>query len=203
MRSRLGARRRDARFALALRGLPLAVARFQWRARRLALSLGDDFSLASATRPAKLAALLEAGRGTRIVAELGTATGWTTASLALADPQRQVMSFDPVVQAARERYLALAGSAARARIHLRQAAGETGPEAGTPPVELLYIDSSHSREGTVREWQVWAPALAASAVVVFDDYDHPDFPGVREAVFELGLAGVEHSGLFICRRTRA
>jgi predicted O-methyltransferase YrrM len=203
VRSRLGAWRRDVRFALGLRVLPLPVARFQWRARRLALELSDEFSLASATRPAKLAALLAAGAEARVVAELGTATGWTTASLALADPHRQVVSLDPVVQAARERYLALAGATAQARIRLRQAPGEAGPEAGSSPVELLYIDSSHSREGTLREWQAWGPALAPGAVVVFDDYDHPAFPGVRQAVAELGLSGVERAGLFIVRTSRA
>ena len=202
MRSRLGDWRREARFALALRVLPLAVARFQWRARRLALSLGDEFSLASATRPAKLAALLEAGRGAQVAVELGTATAWTTASLALADPQRQIISFDPVAQANRARYLALAG-AAQARIRLVQAPGEAGPEPGSPRIELLYVDSSHTREGTLREWQVWAPALAPGAVVVFDDYDHPEFPGVRQAVEEVDLSGVERAGLFVVRTSLA
>lgn len=202
MRSRLGAWRREARFAYALRLLPPPVARFQWRARRLALALGDQFSLVSATRPPKLAALLAAGRDAQTVVELGTATGWSTASLALADPRRQVVSLDPVVHETRERYLALAGPAIQARIHLRQASGEAGPEPGSSPVELLYIDSSHTREGTLTEWQAWSPALAPNAVVVFDDYDHPEFPGVRQAVAELGLSGVERAGLFVLRASR-
>jgi predicted O-methyltransferase YrrM len=203
VRSTLVGWRREAGFALGLRVLPAAVAAFQWRARRLALSLGDEFSLASATRPAKLAALLEAGRGARIAVELGTATGWTTASLALADPSRQVISFDPVAQLNRERYLTLAGAAAQARIRLVQAPGEAGPEPDSAAVELLYVDSSHTREGTLREWHAWAPALAPDAVIVFDDYDHPDFPGVRQAVEEVGLSGAERAGLFVARTSRA
>jgi hypothetical protein len=34
-------------------------------------------------------------------------------------------------------------------------------------------------------------------VVVFHDYSHPDYPGIREAVVELGLAGSEPDGVFV------
>jgi hypothetical protein len=67
------------------------------------------------------------------------------------------------------------------------------------PVDLLYIDSSHEREGTIRELEAWAPVLRESSVVVFDDYSHPEFPGVREAIEELRLEGEERNGLFIHR----
>jgi hypothetical protein len=42
--------------------------------------------------------------------------------------------------------------------------------------------------------------LAADAVVVFDDYGHPDFPGVEQAVQDLGLHGQKTGFLFIHRR---
>jgi hypothetical protein len=38
-------------------------------------------------------------------------------------------------------------------------------------------------------------------VIVFDDYDHPDYPGVREAVAELGLDGVQRAHLFVAAAT--
>ena len=34
-------------------------------------------------------------------------------------------------------------------------------------------------------------------MIVFDDYTHPDFPGVREAVTELGLQGEQRGTLFV------
>ena len=39
--------------------------------------------------------------------------------------------------------------------------------------------------------------LAPGAAIVFDDYGHPDYPGVREAVQELGLDGRLVGTLFV------
>jgi predicted O-methyltransferase YrrM len=132
------------------------------------------------------------------VVELGTGTAWTAISLALADPERRVTTFDPIVRPERERYLRLVGPRARARIELVDAPGERGPAAGQR-VDLLFVDSSHEREDTIREYQAWRPALAAGALVMFDDYDHPDYPGVREAVAALELPGEQQGTLFVHR----
>ena len=35
--------------------------------------------------------------------------------------------------------------------------------------------------------------------MVFDDYGNTDYPGVRDAVRELGLAGEERGSLFVYR----
>ena len=59
---------------------------------------GDAFALQAASRPSDVRALLRLARGRRTVVELGTATGWTTASLVAADKARTVTSYDPVVQ---------------------------------------------------------------------------------------------------------
>jgi hypothetical protein len=32
---------------------------------------------------------------------------------------------------------------------------------------------------------------------VFDDFAHPDFPGVRDAVLQLKLEGEQREGLFV------
>jgi predicted O-methyltransferase YrrM len=177
------------------------VAWFQARARRAARAAGDEFSLVSATRPEDLARLLRLARGRREVVELGTGTAWTTISLALADDRRRVTGYDPIVRPERERYLGLAGPRARERIELVDQPGEQGPagrlSVGGPAVDLLFVDSSHEREATVREVTAWRPALAPGALVVLDDYDHPDFPGVREAVAQLGLHGEQAGTLFV------
>src|ERR1700691_5676695 len=86
----------DLRYLVKLRAVPLRVAWFEWRARRLASSTGDQFSLVSATRPDDLAVLLKLAQNRRRVVELGTGTGWTAIALALADAEREVITYVPI-----------------------------------------------------------------------------------------------------------
>jgi predicted O-methyltransferase YrrM len=181
----------------SLRVLPPRVAVFQWRAWRLAGRLDDQFGRVSATRPRKLAVLLEAAEGRRRVVELGTAQAWTAISLALADPHRRVVTYEAIERAGPGRYLELVPTAVRDRVTLVHGSSLDGP--WDDQVELLYIDTTHSREDTIRELGTWRPALADSAVIVLDDYANPVFPGVWDAVRELRLHGVECEGLFIHR----
>ncbi len=192
------AARQDAVFVLQLRALPWRVAAVQLRARARARRIGDVFSLTSATRPRNLALLLALARGCRYVVELGTGTAWTTIAFVVDDPLRQVTSFDVVVRPEREQYLALVSPEARSRIELVDAAGVTGPTS-QQLVDLLYVDSSHEREQTVAELRAWTPVLKSGAVVVLDDYAHPLYPGVREAVEELQLCGTQHGSVFVHR----
>jgi predicted O-methyltransferase YrrM len=197
-RARIVQLRHDLEWIWALRGLPVAVVGFQWRARRLARRSGDGFSLESATRPDKLRTILELARGAGRVAELGTATGWTAITLALADPARRVVTFDVVARPV-EAYLALVGPDVGARIEFVVAAGSAGPP-DPGPYDLLYVDSSHELEQTVAEVRAWQPHLRPGASLVLDDYAHPDYPGVRAAVGRLELSGEHRGGLFIHRR---
>lgn len=185
-----------ARETWALRRLGWRVGRFRWRAQRLAARLDDDWALEAATNAQDLATLLRLARGRRRVAELGTATGWTAMSLALADPGLRVASFDPVVHAHRDRYLGLVAPSVRRRIEFVPAPGSRAA-AGSGPVEMLFIDSTHEREGTLAEFRAWRERLEPGAVVAFHDYGHPEFPGVAQAVAELGLDGEVHGGLFV------
>ena len=187
----------EARFTVdALRRLPWPVALFVIRARSLARRQGDRFSLDSALRPAKLEVLLAAAEGKTTVVELGTGTAWATAALAIADPQRVIESWDPIVRPQREAYLALAGNSVRERISLVEGFGAEGPREAAG-VELLFVDSSHEREPTIAEVRAWRPALAPGALIVFDDYGHHLYPGVAEAVAELGAEGEEVASLFL------
>ncbi len=189
--------RAEIRFAAeAVRRLPWPVARFVVRARSLARRDQDVFSLESALRPAKLEVLLQAAAGRRTVVELGTGTAWATIALAIADPRRTIESWDPVAREQRERYLDLAGDDVRRRITFVEGPGERGPGTARA-VDLLFIDSSHEREPTLAEVAAWRPALAPGALVVFDDHGHPDYPGVAEAVADLGAEGEERASLYI------
>ena len=171
---------------------------FLWRARRLARRAGHDWGLQAATRPGDVAELLRLAAGRRRVVELGTGPGWTAIALALDDPRRRVVTYDPVEHEHRDAYLGLA-PAARDRIEWVTAEGAAGASTSSELVDLLFIDSTHEREPTLAEFRAWRPRLAPGAVVAFHDYGHPDFPGVDEAVVALGLEGARRGGMFVWR----
>ncbi len=183
-----------------LRGLRPRVLWFHWRARRLAWRTNDLFSVTSVTRPADMRVLLELTRGCSRVVELGTATAWTAITLALDDRRRRVATYDVLEREEAKRYLELVGPDVKERIERVVAPGSTGPR-DQQSVDLLYIDSSHVREQTIAEVRAWRPYLRPGARVLFDDYAHPDYPGVREAIEELGLEGEQRGELFIHRHS--
>jgi predicted O-methyltransferase YrrM len=185
----------------ALRGLPVEVRRFRRRAVVLALRRRDFRSLRTTTPPRDLAILVALGHGRQHVAELGTGAGWTTAALALAQPGRRVVSYDPVVREHRDEYLNLLPEHVRDRIELVAARGADGA-ASAEPVDLLFIDGGHRRETAIADFRAWRPRLRLGGVVGFHDY-RPLFmsnrihTGVAEAVAELGLEGETRGSLFI------
>jgi predicted O-methyltransferase YrrM len=146
--------------------------------------------------------LLELARGRSRIVELGTATGWTAITLALGDPDCRVETYDVFERTEPHRYLVLVGPDVKKRIEFVLAPGSTGPR-DRGPVDLLYIDSSHAREQTIAEVRAWQPHLRLGAPVLFDDYSHTDYPGVREAIEELGLEGEQRGNLFVHRHTGA
>lgn len=81
----------------------------------------------------------------------------------------------------------------------------TGTFWAGPPVGLLFIDGDHSKEGATRDVVSWAPQMAPGGIIAADDYDHPDWPGVAEALHELVAQGflepleIVHSRLAVTR----
>lgn len=71
------------------------------------------------------------------------------------------------------------------------AAGWADDGDGEPgkPVGLLFVDGDHTKEGAKRDIVSWAPHLVPCARIAVDDYGHPDWPGVGEAVDELVAEG--------------
>jgi predicted O-methyltransferase YrrM len=135
-----------------------------------------------------------------MVVELGTATAWTAITLALDDRRRRIVTYDVLEHEEAIRYLELVAPEVKEQIELVVAPGSTGPR-DQQSVDLLYIDSSHMREQTIAEVQAWRPHLRPGALVLFDDYAHPDYPGVREAIEELGLEGEQRGEFFIHRHS--
>jgi hypothetical protein len=199
-RSPLERTQRLALQAASLARLPRPVARFWLRAMRRAQAQHDTWSIDVACRPAELRVLLDALGDAPRVAEVGTAAAWTTSCIALARPGREVHSWDVEAHPERERYLALLDPADRSRVHLHDRPGGLGP-ADPPPVDAVFIDSSHLLEETVDTFRTWEPALGPGAIVAFHDYDDDDYPGVTEAVVRLGLQGEVRGHLFVWRKT--
>jgi len=178
--------------------LPAPVRRFYRAALAEARASEDTFSLRSVSRPGNLAELLALARGADTIVELGTCTAWTSIALALNAPAARIVTFDPVVHEQRERYLALVDPAVRARISFHAEPGVDGTDRAAD-VDFLFIDSTHQHAPTVAEHRAWRPRLRPGATVVFDDYGHPDYPGVAQAVADLGLVGEQRGSLYVWR----
>lgn len=173
------------------------MALFYIAALALATARRDRFTLASATRPHDLETLLSLADGSRNVVEVGTGPGWSALALAIANPQRQVVSFD-VERRPADVYARLVGRAVRGRVAFVIAAGaDATPHADA--VDFLFIDSSHELDETVDTFQAWRPMLVPGAVVVFHDYGNPQYPGVKQAITQLGLRGDASGGVFVWR----
>jgi predicted O-methyltransferase YrrM len=183
----------------AFRLLPPRIALFYVRALAVAVARRDRFTLASATRPDDLATLLKLAAGAHSVAEIGTGPGWSSIALALDDPQRRIVSFDVEPRPA-DRYARLVRQAVRDRIEFVLAEGAHGATSASE-VDFVFIDSSHRRDETIETFEAWRPRVREGGAVAFHDYDNPQYPGVAEAVADLGLDGRIEGGVFIWRKT--
>lgn len=87
-------------------------------------------------------------------------------------------------------------------VTLRRAFGaEAGAAWDGPKVGLIHIDGNHEYPHPLQDFEAWAPHLAPSAHVLWDDWV-PACPGVLQAVRELEDAGrITHAVLGKgCRR---
>jgi len=180
--------------------MPIRASLFFMRAMWRAWRTNDRTSIRSATHPRELARLLRAARGAQNVVEVGTGMAWTAIALTVADPTRQVTSLDTWERPERDRYLALLAPRDRQRLRLVDGRGEDGPGNLVDSVDFLFIDSSHTREETVQTFESWRDAVRPGGTIAFHDYGNPDYPGVREAIEELGLRGEESHLLFVWRK---
>lgn len=191
--------RRLALQARSLAQLPRPVAGFWLRAMQRAQSEHDTWSIDVACRPAELRVLLDTLAGAKRVAEIGTAAAWTTCCLALSEPGREVHSWDVEAHPERERYLGLLSLADRARVHLHDRPGGLGP-ADPPPVDAVFIDSSHEYDETVATFRTWERVVTEGGIIAFHDWQDDAYPGVTEAVRDLGLEGEGRGHLFVWRK---
>jgi len=158
----------------------------------------DSWSIVVSSKPRELVELVRLSEGRRQVVEIGTGAGWTALALALSDERLRVRSLDPVDRAEPAVYAELVDSATRDRVEFQRRFGEDPPDPGSPRADLLFIDGSHSRDDTAAAFRAWRDHLVPRARIVFHDYGDPSYPGVAEAVVELGLRGRAVGRMFVC-----
>ena len=49
------------------------------------------------------------------------------------------------------------------------------------PIDFLYVDADHGYEGCRADLEAWWPFVKPGGLVIGDDYDHPRYPGVKQA----------------------
>ena len=50
------------------------------------------------------------------------------------------------------------------------------------PVDLVYVDGDHSQEGVESDIEVWGPHVKPGGLMVFDDYQTPNYHGSTQAI---------------------
>jgi predicted O-methyltransferase YrrM len=143
----------------------------------------------------RLSRLLALARGRDRIVELGTLSGWTAYSLALANPRARVTAYDVTIWPGRERYGRLLPASALARIEFVLRRAEAGPEQPTS-CDLLLIDADHWEPAVREMFEAWYGSVVPGGLVVFDDVA-PDFPDVARTISELGLSGERLGRLFV------
>jgi len=64
-----------------------------------------------------------------------------------------------------------------------QDSSSTGREWSHGPVDLVFIDADHSREGALKDIEAWAPNVRPGGYLLLHDFDNlPLWPGVKQAV---------------------
>ena len=64
----------------------------------------------------------------------------------------------------------------------------------------MFSDGSHEQAETVAEFHAWAPAVRPRGLIVFHDWENTRYPGVTEAIRELGLDGRVVRDMFVWRK---
>lgn len=179
------------RFAAALLGGPAAPPPDFARA----LGRGADFALAgtyawnSEPSVSEFLGELAFRSRARAVVELGCYVGWTSAHLALglqaagAGGRLWCVDFDERFLGAARDNLARRGLAAGVTFHRGLSLDAATLAALPPAIDLLFIDTSHEYEDTLREIAAYTPRLAPGGFIVLHDSISQN--GVRRAVLDV------------------
>lgn len=117
-----------------------------------------------------------------------------------AEGKRDIITDIPVTERVFARNMARAGVPPEDYLLIKRLSTEPEAQAQAAefPFNLLIIDGDHSYEGAQADFEGYLPLLAPGGLVIFDDYDAPEWPGVRQYVDEVvkAEAGVVFVGVF-------
>ena len=51
-------------------------------------------------------------------------------------------------------------------------------------IDIVFIDAEHTYDGVKQDIEIWEAKVRKEGVIAGHDYDHPNFPGVKNAVDE-------------------
>ena len=51
-------------------------------------------------------------------------------------------------------------------------------------LDFVYIDGDHSYEGVKKDFKIWYNKVRTGGIVGGHDYNHPDLPAVKQAIYE-------------------
>jgi len=127
-----------------------------------------------------------------LIVDFGTGHGKSASTLALANQNGFVYTFDPGFpyinagcdeeQYEKETRKFIADSGAKNVKFYR--VSSLNKEWGEQ-IDVLNIDSDHTYETTKAEIIRWVPFVKQGGLVFFHDWEHPRCPGIRQAVDEL------------------
>lgn len=128
------------------------------------------------------------------IVDFGTGWGKSAASLALSAPKSTVYTFDLGDVYCLQRNVEDHKEYAKKVHEYLDKCGAGNVEFSInsslsipwdKPIDVLNIDSDHTYETAKKEINRWIPFVKPGGFVFFHDYEHPRYPGVRQAIDEL------------------
>jgi predicted O-methyltransferase YrrM len=132
--------------------------------------------------PAELAWLERTAATMRSVVEVGCLHGRSSTAL-LGGCPGSVYCIDPWDDPADQSYGSFLGNCGR-YTNLRAIRGRS-PQAAAlvPDVDMVFLDGDHDRDAVAADLAAWLPKTCR--LICGHDYNHPGFPGVRQAVDDM------------------
>ncbi len=114
-----------------------------------------------------------------VAVELGTCGGGASLHMALGNPNTEVFTFD----IAREPSVVVAEEMASNFHFYREDSVLASERFWNPEVEFLFIDTTHTYEQTMREYEAWLPKMDKKGIIAMDDVGRE---GMWKAIAEIG-----------------
>jgi predicted O-methyltransferase YrrM len=138
-------------------------------------------------------------RGLKIGAELGVFQGYHSLHLLQANPElrlycvdayRQLrvgIGYDDVSDTQFEELYrtVLSRLTPTGRARLMRTTTDVAAMSISEALDFIFIDADHSYDGVIKDFLAWYPLVKVGGIIAGHDYDHPEWPGVKQAVIDM------------------